>query len=436
LRILERTIVTGGAMDAESLCVQSGLWVWKLSVQITVLDHGGNLVDASVLAAVASLRHFRIPNVDTSSPTSPVVVHSDNVESSPLPLHHTPLASTLALFSSCDSQDDTVSKQHVSTFIDPTHIEEHVVDGTLTVCSNKYGELCCLDFPGGCEVLPETLKTCVQLTTQRCIQYCDMLEQSLENADTKAKEDRLTQLKQVTDSTTKKNTVMVESDAIPMDDIPEGKKTQKELLAAQIAAAEDESYRIQALDYKGGHVAARVKEDNTNERSAGKPIVSGSLMAAMLKSANNGDTTSDSRNQSMDIDEKQLSTTTDTTETKVTKEELTATTAKALQPKSTEKATRTSHQQPNDSIMTGVLDSDEEEVTTTLQSEFAFATDTNVSTATSTEESPNMPATVPSNSVTNDTPVKQNDNEDNDFDDLAMAVKKKSKKGKKSKRKK
>jgi len=49
--------------------------------------------------------------------------------------------------------------------------------GALTVCCSKYVELCRSFFNGGYELLPEKVKSCVQLTAQRCIQYYEMKEQ-------------------------------------------------------------------------------------------------------------------------------------------------------------------------------------------------------------------------------------------------------------------
>merc|ERR1712127_552206 len=69
--------------------------------------------------------------------------------------------------------------------------------------------------------------------------------------------------------------------------------------AAAIAAAEEESYRIQALDYAQGHVAAKVKERDSSKKGGGAklggkgPIYGGSLMAAMLKSAATGNGSGD-----------------------------------------------------------------------------------------------------------------------------------------------
>ena len=73
------------------------LQVWSLRCAIHVLDHGGNLIDASSVAAVASLLHFRRPDVSVSGET--VTVHSV-ADRAPVPLsiHHIPVCVTFAIF--------------------------------------------------------------------------------------------------------------------------------------------------------------------------------------------------------------------------------------------------------------------------------------------------------------------------------------------------
>ena len=64
LRCIERIVLIGGALDTEALVLEGGKWVWRFTVALTVLDAGGNILDACVLAAMAALRHYRKPQVD------------------------------------------------------------------------------------------------------------------------------------------------------------------------------------------------------------------------------------------------------------------------------------------------------------------------------------------------------------------------------------
>jgi exosome complex component RRP45 len=95
LRSVERIILLGGALDTEALVLAPGKWVWRFTIALTVLDDGGNIIDASIMAAIAALRHYRKPQVDfsyddegeTSSGTIqlPTMIPSIVKEAIPLP---------------------------------------------------------------------------------------------------------------------------------------------------------------------------------------------------------------------------------------------------------------------------------------------------------------------------------------------------------------
>merc|ERR1719291_908178 len=108
----------------------------------------------------------------------------------PLPLHHTPLTATFALFS-----DDSGTTTAVSALLDPFNREELACDGLLTWSFNKYGEMCCLDFPGGCELRPRQLMAAAKLGRKRCVEICQMLETALDEAENKAQTERMQRLK-------------------------------------------------------------------------------------------------------------------------------------------------------------------------------------------------------------------------------------------------
>ena len=417
LRSLERTLLIGGALDTEALCVQSGAWVWRLNVHVTVLDDAGNLLDAAVLAAVAGLRHYRKPQVElqttgNNSVVSPKLIDSDIREPTPLPLHHTPLSISFALIHADDASMATTSTCTVAALVDPTDREELVQTGSISLAMNVHSEVCLLDFPGGCELQPKQLKQCWKLAEKSILQLCSMLEETLAEADDKAQQERLQRLQAGGNSV----------GGLPLPPPPEGvpfaQESQEYMevdtttewkdvmadveTAAEQVSQEEEAYRLQALDYSLGHVAAKVKDTKTASSSANNKInqasnKAGSLLEAMLQSAQNdfkgsGDenatVTQDVRSQDAQDEFEQF----------------------AKQAASKTK-TVVSKQTPI------AMDSDDEEATTTmLQSEFQAVSEPQVD-KTKTAETPKQPET-------------QNDD---DIDDLAMAIKKKKKKTKKSK---
>mmetsp|Transcript_12144 Transcript_12144/g.22743 ORF Transcript_12144/g.22743 Transcript_12144/m.22743 type:complete len:611 (+) Transcript_12144:28-1860(+) len=449
LRIIERTLIQGGAIDAEALCVQSGKWVWRLMVDVTVLDHGGNLVDACVLSAIAALRHFRKPEVRVEGEGREgltAVLHSDEREPAPLPLHHTPLTVTFGLFA-----DPTGASTLVSALIDPSQREELVMDGTATFGFNRYGEMCCLDFPGGCELKPRQLVTCAHLGKRKCVELCDVLEKALAEADEKAIQERLERLKLVNggfreandmSGSGKRRDVMLPDIA---ENVPFVERTDldrdadlmevdqmdtalDENQAAAIAAAEEESYRIQALDYSLGHVAAKVRENDTarnmtgratSSRGAKSGIFGGSLIEAMVKSA--GKHSAKLKEEEKDVDSKSAL---EPNTQSLPKDN------KSDESSSQEVDSMRNRDKPQQQrVTTMLMDSDEEEETTTLQSEFAtLSQDDGVKIVT--EASPDHDHT--------ETKVKTKviiQDDDEDVDDLMMAVKSSKAKKKKSKKK-
>jgi exosome complex RNA-binding protein Rrp42 (RNase PH superfamily) len=78
--------------------------VWSLSIDVHVLDNGGNLADACMLCTLAALMAFRRPNTEVAaggadSARMRVTVLSPSVrEPVPLSLHHLPLAISFAFF--------------------------------------------------------------------------------------------------------------------------------------------------------------------------------------------------------------------------------------------------------------------------------------------------------------------------------------------------
>ena len=74
--------------------------VWAVRVDLHVLDHDGNLVDACALSALAALLAFRRPAVEVGGADGQqVLVHSPaDREPAALSIHHLPLAVTFALY--------------------------------------------------------------------------------------------------------------------------------------------------------------------------------------------------------------------------------------------------------------------------------------------------------------------------------------------------
>jgi len=154
-RMLERSLLFSCAIDLEELCVRVGEKVWALHLYVHVLSHDGNLVDCSYIAAVTALKHFRRPDVTVSG--QEVIVHTVE-EKNPLPLtlHHMPLCISFSFFNECDN-----------IAVDPTYLEEKVMDGVMMISMNKHREMCGLQMSGGMKITKEQILHCTNVASSK-----------------------------------------------------------------------------------------------------------------------------------------------------------------------------------------------------------------------------------------------------------------------------
>lgn len=174
MRLLERALRKSQALDIESLCVVAGRHVWSIRVDVTVLDHCGNLSDAVTIAALAALKHLRLPavKIDGSGDSAKVeILPADQAERQPLVFHHTPVSVSLGFF----AQDGAIDY-----VLDPTEREEMVMAGGLTVVINQHQEVCAMQKPGGVPIEGVKLMECMQRAAAAAPQVLLVLEQVLE----------------------------------------------------------------------------------------------------------------------------------------------------------------------------------------------------------------------------------------------------------------
>jgi exosome complex component RRP42 len=123
-RIVDRGIRESKTVDTEKLCIEPGKKVFVVFVDVWVLNHDGNLIDASALAAVAALMNTKMPNYE---------IKEGEVKTkqgySPLPLKSHPITIT-------------IGKINDKLVVDPGAEEEQVMDARITMAINDEGNIC------------------------------------------------------------------------------------------------------------------------------------------------------------------------------------------------------------------------------------------------------------------------------------------------------
>ncbi len=119
-RVVDKVIRESGAIDLKKLCIEEGNRVWGIMIDIYVLNHDGNLIDTSTIAAVSALYNARFPKYDGER-----VIHEELTDQR-IPIEKIPINITFA-------------KIGGKILLDPIKLEEEVAESLFTVgvCDGK-----------------------------------------------------------------------------------------------------------------------------------------------------------------------------------------------------------------------------------------------------------------------------------------------------------
>ncbi len=123
-RVVDRGIRESQCIDMKKLCITPKEKVWMINVDIHVLDHDGNIIDAAALASIAALSNTKLPKYDGEKT---LCGEYDGA----LPLVDRPV-------------EVTVGKISGRLLVDANLEEESALDARLTVATNSKGEICAM----------------------------------------------------------------------------------------------------------------------------------------------------------------------------------------------------------------------------------------------------------------------------------------------------
>lgn len=148
-RVVDRGIRESKAIDVEKLCIEPGKKVFVIFVDIYVLNHDGNLIDASALAALAALLNTKMFNYE---------IEEGEVKIKPgytsLPVKKHPIAITFA-------------KINDNLVVDPWLDEEQIMDARITITVDDDGNICALQKGGSGYFTPKQVFEAVQMAKEK-----------------------------------------------------------------------------------------------------------------------------------------------------------------------------------------------------------------------------------------------------------------------------
>lgn len=167
-RILEKAIRRSNAIDTESLCIVAGAKCWAVRADVHVLDADGGLIDASCIAIIAALQHFRRPDVSIDGEAVTIYTPAERVPV-PLSMLHHPICVTFSFYHAGEV-----------VLLDASLREEQIREAEMVVTMIPHGEVCQVAKLGGVPVDAMLLLNCTTIALTKVKEITELISKSLQ----------------------------------------------------------------------------------------------------------------------------------------------------------------------------------------------------------------------------------------------------------------
>ena len=181
-RLIEKAIRRSGAIDTESLCIVAGQKCWQVRADVHFINHDGGLVDASCIAVIAALQHFRRPDVSVDGEMVTIHTMEERVPVA-LSILHVPICVTFSFYG------ETAGN---AVIMDATLQEEQLREGDMTITMNKFGEVCQVSKAGGLALDGAEMLNCMRKALVKVQEITEFVDRKLkEDMDARMRKDNL-----------------------------------------------------------------------------------------------------------------------------------------------------------------------------------------------------------------------------------------------------
>ncbi|RLG53205.1 MAG: RNA-binding protein [Thermoproteota archaeon] len=173
-RVVDRGIRSAEAVDLKQLVIPHPTdpgrnKVYLIFLDIHILDHDGNLQDASALAGIAALMTTVIPEVKM---TEDGKLEANLEKLKPLPTKAIPVSVTIAKIG------DTL-------IVDPNLTEEEVADSRITITVDDHNRVCAIQMLGG-SFTPAELELAIDIATVKSRELIEKVKAAVKEAEANA----------------------------------------------------------------------------------------------------------------------------------------------------------------------------------------------------------------------------------------------------------
>jgi exosome complex component RRP42 len=160
-RVVDRGIRESKSIDLKKLCIKEKEKCWMVFVDIHILNHAGNLIDAAGLASIAALHTVKMPEYDEEAGK---VNYEKKHKKLPMKSKPVPI---------------TVFRMGDSLFLDPSLEEEDVMAVSLTVTTQDEGNIVALQKRGASSLSPEEIEKAFSLSLKKGAEMRKLLEKHI-----------------------------------------------------------------------------------------------------------------------------------------------------------------------------------------------------------------------------------------------------------------
>jgi exosome complex component RRP42 len=147
-RVVDRGIRESGTIDTKKLCIKKGEKVWMVNVDIYVMNHMGNLIDAAAIAAVTAIWNAKFPELKGDR------IDYENKSTKKLPTNSKPVTIT-------------VVKIGDSLMVDPDLDEENAANARLTIAVKDNDNICALQKGGIGTMTVDEIEKSIELAVKK-----------------------------------------------------------------------------------------------------------------------------------------------------------------------------------------------------------------------------------------------------------------------------
>jgi exosome complex component RRP42 len=185
-RVVDRGLRESKIINTKKMCIHAGKLVWTTFIDLFILDHCGNLIDASAYAALSALVNAKMPELeskDVQREITNILIEeltpqegwkersvsvaeartiSPERKKNPVPIRAIPITVTMA-------------KIGDKFFVDPSKDEEEVMDCRLTVTFTDEGNICAMQKGEPGPLTPEEAIRAVEIARTKYNEIRDRL---------------------------------------------------------------------------------------------------------------------------------------------------------------------------------------------------------------------------------------------------------------------